>query len=198
MCIRLSSPFNILNRRAQAVMPLPVFHVTSMTDSTVGRVVCRRLAFCRLTFCIACLALAAGMASAADNAAFVSTTGLPSSMKTGETRVVTVRMRNTGTTRWTGSKGYQLGSQSPANNTTWGLKRKAVSGSVAPNGVHSFKLAITAPKKPGTYAFRWRMLRELKPDPLDPNPPVAILGGGRDPGGVTAGSAAVRRAARSR
>ena len=89
----------------------------------------------------------------------MSTTGLPSSLRTGETRVVTVRMRNTGGTTWTASKGYQLGSQSPVNNTTWGLNRKAVSGSVAPNGVHSFKLTIKAPSKPGSYSFRWRMRR---------------------------------------
>ncbi len=108
----------------------------------------------------------------------MSTTGLPSSLRTGETRVVTVRMRNTGGTTWTGSKGYQLGSQSPVNNTTWGLNRKAVSGSVAPNGVHSFKLTIKAPSKPGNYSFRWRMLRESGGDPTNPNPPPAITSSG--------------------
>ena len=46
------------------------------------------------------LAFTAGAASGSDNAAFVSYTGVPTSMKPNEQKTVTVKMRNTGTTTW--------------------------------------------------------------------------------------------------
>ena len=46
------------------------------------------------------LGFTAAAASGSDNAAFVSYTGVPTSMKPGEKKTVTVTMRNSGTTTW--------------------------------------------------------------------------------------------------
>ncbi len=96
---------------------------------------------------------------ASDGAAFVSYTGVPSTMTAGSTATVTVRMRNAGTTTWTSAAAYQLGSQRPADNTTWGLKRVALPASTPPNATADFSFSITAPAKTGSYKFRWRMLK---------------------------------------
>ena len=95
-----------------------------------------------------------------DDASFVSVSGLPSRMAAGGTAMVTVTMRNAGTTTWTPSGSYGLGSWSPPDNETWGLSRAPVSGSVAPNETNAFEFAITAPETTGSYAFSWRMARD--------------------------------------
>ena len=95
-----------------------------------------------------------------DDAAFVSSSGVPSKMAAGDTATVTVTMTNTGTTTWTSSAGYNLGSESPQNNDTWGLRRASVSGSAAPNETVSFTFTITAPAASGSYTFAWRMVRD--------------------------------------
>ena len=95
-----------------------------------------------------------------DDASFVSLSGVPSKMAAGGTVTVTVTMTNTGTTTWTPFGGYGLGSRSPENNDTWGLRRAPVSGSVAPNETVDFAFPITAPERTGSYAFAWRMVRD--------------------------------------
>ena len=60
-----------------------------------------------------------------DDAAFVFQF-VPSSMAAGQTYNVSVTMKNTGTSTWTKGSGYQLGSQTPPDNTTWGLNRVPV------------------------------------------------------------------------
>ena len=95
-----------------------------------------------------------------DDASFVSSSGVPLKMAAGGTATVTVTMTNTGTTTWTSSAGYNLGSESPQNNDTWGLRRASVSGSAAPNETVSFTFTITAPAASGSYTFAWRMVRD--------------------------------------
>ncbi len=94
-----------------------------------------------------------------DDAAFVSFSGVPSKMAAGGTATVTVTMENTGTTTWTSSAGYELGSQSPDDNDTWGLSRVALPSDVAPNGTAAFTFTITAPETTGDQTFAWRMVR---------------------------------------
>ena len=96
---------------------------------------------------------------ARDDASFVSYTGVPSRMAAGSSATVTVRMQNTGTTTWTSADGYQLGSQRPQDNVTWGLSRVSLPSAVAPNGTVDFTFAITAPARVKGHNFRWRMLR---------------------------------------
>ena len=96
---------------------------------------------------------------ASDDASFVSYVGVPSTLAAGSSATVTVRMRNTGTTTWTSADGYQLGSQRPQDNVTWGLSRVSLASEVAPNATVDFTFAITAPATIQGHNFRWRMLR---------------------------------------
>lgn len=99
-------------------------------------------------------------AAARDDAAVVSVLGLPARMAAGRTATVLVRVTNTGTTTWTPFGGYGLGSESPENNDTWGVRRAPLSGSVAPNETATFEFPITAPDQAGSYTFAWRMVRD--------------------------------------
>ena len=98
-------------------------------------------------------------ALAMDDAAFVSQTAVPEKMAAGSEAVVTVRMRNTGTTTWTKASGYALGSQRPNDNERWGLKRVSPPADVAPDATVDFAFTITAPTEVGRPGFRWRMVR---------------------------------------
>ncbi len=105
------------------------------------------------------------VAAPVDDASFVSWSGVPSKMAVGSTATVTVTMENVGTTTWTKSLHYRLGSESPRDNETWGVNRAYLPGSddapveVLPNGTVEFTFEITAPSTVGSYAFEWRMVR---------------------------------------
>jgi RHS repeat-associated protein len=97
-----------------------------------------------------------------DDAAVVSISA-PATMTPGSTAYVTVTMRNSGTTTWypgLTTYPYRLGSQNPANNSTWGVGRVELGSTVAPGGQAVFGFTITAPTTSGTYSFSWGMLRE--------------------------------------
>ena len=92
-------------------------------------------------------------------AAFVSQS-VPGSMVAGKTYTVSVTMKNTGTTTWTAADAYRLGSQAPQDNFVWGLNRALLSKQVLPGEEVTFTFDVTAPVIPGTYNFRWRMVRD--------------------------------------
>ena len=94
-----------------------------------------------------------------NNATFV-TQSVPATMTAGQTYSVSVTMKNTGTSTWSAANNYKLGSQNPADNTTWGTGRATLAASVAPGAQHTFTYNITAPATAGTYNFQWKMLRE--------------------------------------
>lgn len=100
-------------------------------------------------------------ASPVDDSQFVSQS-VPATLNAGETRSVSVTMRNSGSSTWTPANGYKLGSQNPQDNGTWGTGRVdlAAGNSIAPGQQKTFTFNITAPGTPGTYNFQWRMLRE--------------------------------------
>ncbi|MDE2977436.1 MAG: NBR1-Ig-like domain-containing protein, partial [Acidobacteriota bacterium] len=116
------------------------------------------------------LALTAGAVNGADNSAFVSYSGVPTTMEPGDKATVTVTMRNTGTTTWrtTNVRSTSGGSVTttrtsyalrPVGGNVWGVASVAVTGGVAPNATRDFTFTITAPTAPGTYAFQWKMDR---------------------------------------
>jgi hypothetical protein len=80
----------------------------------------------------------------------------------GQTYSVYVSMKNTGTTAWTESTGFSLGSQNPADNWNWGFGRVNLSSGeyIAPGQTKTFNFNVVAPATPGLYNFQWRMLRE--------------------------------------
>jgi hypothetical protein len=100
-----------------------------------------------------------GSSGGTNDAAFVSQS-VPSTMTAAQTISVSVTMRNTGTTTWTTSGAYRLGSQNPQDNSTWGLSRVNLPGSVAPATDITFTFNVTAPSTPGTYNFQWRMVQD--------------------------------------
>ena len=94
-------------------------------------------------------------ASGVDNAVFVSQ-NVPAQMVVGTTYPVSVTMQNTGTTFWAAGT-YQLRSESPEDNTTWGLNRVSLPSDVLPGGSVEIDFNVVAPSVPGTYNFQWRM-----------------------------------------
>jgi len=79
---------------------------------------------------------------------------------TGETLSVSIAMNNSGTQTWTSTGSYNLSSQSPPGNTTWGYSLISVgSVPITPGQTATFNFTITAPSTPGTYAFQWSMLQ---------------------------------------
>jgi hypothetical protein len=97
-----------------------------------------------------------------DNAVFVRQT-VPRRMVTGQTKTISITIRNTGTTTWTRAGGYRLGTQNPRDNKIWtgGTRIFLKPGdSIAPGQTKTFTFDITAPMDPGIHDFQWRMVRE--------------------------------------
>jgi RHS repeat-associated protein len=94
------------------------------------------------------------------NAAQCLWQSVPRVMMAGQSYPVSVKMKNTGSNTWPLGGNHLLGSQNPADNSTWGVGRAVVPASVAPNGEVTFNFAVTAPATPGTYNFQWRMVQE--------------------------------------
>jgi uncharacterized protein affecting Mg2+/Co2+ transport len=97
--------------------------------------------------------------SSANGATFVSQS-VPSSMTAGLAYTVAVTMKNAGISTWTAASSYRLGSQNPQDTLIWGPGRIALPTSVAPGSQVTFEFTVTAPTKPGTYNFQWRLVQE--------------------------------------
>lgn len=96
----------------------------------------------------------------AGNAALFIAQSVPATLVAGQTYSVSVSMLNTGANPWTAATGYQLSSQSPVDNLTWGLSRVSLPGTVTPGSAVTFNFLISAPDTGGTGDFQWQMLQE--------------------------------------
>ncbi len=96
---------------------------------------------------------------AENNAIFVSQ-NVPSAVLPGQTFTVSITMENTGATTWRDADNHHLGSQSPQDNTNWGLNRVYLSTDVATGEQYTFTFDCTAPSTPGTYDFQWQMVQD--------------------------------------
>lgn len=85
---------------------------------------------------------------------------VPTTMNAGQTYNVSVQVRNTGSNSWTTGTNYNLGSQNPQDNSTWGLGRVGLPNSVPPGATVMFNFTVTAPSTPGAYNFQWRMVQD--------------------------------------
>jgi len=94
-----------------------------------------------------------------NNARFVSQQ-VPRNVLPGQTFQVSITMKNTGTTTWSPSANYRLGSQSPQDNTTWGRNRVDLTSDVPPGAEYTFIFDAQAPSTEGTYNFQWRMVQD--------------------------------------
>ena len=81
-------------------------------------------------------------------------------MVAGHSYAVSVQMRNDGTNTWTVAESYRLGSQNPADNSTWGLARISVPTNIASGQTATFSFSVTAPATTGIYNFQWKMVRD--------------------------------------
>lgn len=93
-----------------------------------------------------------------NDAAFVRQSA-PKAVAAGAKHTVSVTMRNTSNVTWTHEAGYKLGSQ-PQDTQVWGLQRVVLPKPVAPGEEATFDFTITAPLRPGTYRFGWRMVQD--------------------------------------
>jgi RHS repeat-associated protein len=84
----------------------------------------------------------------------------PSSVNAGRNYAASVTMKNTGTGTWRAGSNFQLGSQNPADNQTWGLSRVDVDADVKPGDSKTFTFSITAPTTLGNANFQWQMVRK--------------------------------------
>jgi RHS repeat-associated protein len=85
---------------------------------------------------------------------------VPDSMEAGKAYSATVKLKNTGNGTWFAGSSFQLASQNPAKNTTWGPSTVNVAQNVAPGADATFTVAITAPSTAGVYDFDWQMIRD--------------------------------------
>ena len=87
---------------------------------------------------------------------------VPARMMAGSSQLVSITFQNTGTSTWTWSGSYNLGSQNPRDNTVWGTGRAYMdsAASIAPGQKYTFRFGINAPLTPGVYSFQWQMLQE--------------------------------------
>ena len=93
-----------------------------------------------------------------DDADVVGET-VPGTMAAGSTADVTVRLRNSGSTAWSGEAGYKLGALDDAASLGPG-RVLLPAGSVPPGGEAVFSFRLSAAVPPGSYQAAWRMLRE--------------------------------------
>ena len=94
-----------------------------------------------------------------NDSAFVSQ-NVPASMSPGQKYGVSVTMQNTGRTTWTAAGLYHLGSQSPQDNSAWGIQRVELPNDVPPGANVTFSFNVTAPANISPYNFQWRMVQD--------------------------------------
>ena len=87
---------------------------------------------------------------------------IPNGILAGETRSVSLTVKNLGRQDWTLAGNFRLGSQQPQDNTNWGLNRVDIlSGiTVFTGSNYTFVFDITAPSTLGKYNCSWQMLKE--------------------------------------
>ena len=97
-----------------------------------------------------------------DDAVVLISEPPPSYMAPGDKASVVIQALNVGSTNWTATDQYKLGSQSPLDNTTWGLNRnKLPTPVVVSQSIATFTFGISAPRTPGDFDFQWGMVREM-------------------------------------
>lgn len=99
----------------------------------------------------------------ANDARFVSQTPL-GTLLPGETKQVTVTMKNSGTDAWSADEGYRLVSRAPDGNSLWGMSEVALdpNETIAPDSEKQFSFTIQAPSTEGTYTFQWKMYKQTE------------------------------------
>jgi hypothetical protein len=103
---------------------------------------------------------ACGFTASLPRSSTVLAQSVPAYMDAGLSYLVSVTLQNNGSNTWTQAENYNLGSQNPQDNYTWGLNRVNLPASVPPGGQVTFSYYVTAPYNAGTYNFQWRMVQD--------------------------------------
>jgi hypothetical protein len=105
-----------------------------------------------------------------DRAAKIVWHNFPKRMLPGETRTVTVVVRNEGDMMWSAKSNFKFGEKEFLDNTMFGPGRYYLDdtqdeiptyGGIFRGRVKNFQITIRAPTKPGTYRTHWSMVQEL-------------------------------------
>ncbi|MDB6146851.1 MAG: hypothetical protein JWO45_515 [Spartobacteria bacterium] len=104
---------------------------------------------------------AARRPKAAKHDALFTSQSVASTMAPGQSYNVSVTMQNAGTKPWSSAGRFQLGSQNPKDNSTWGSRRIDIANgaNVAPGSTYTFNFTVVAPISPRSYNFQWRMVQ---------------------------------------
>ena len=94
-----------------------------------------------------------------NSATFISQT-VPTLLPATSNAVVSITLRNSGTTTWNEASRHRLGAINPLDNRTWNIRRALLTRPVPPGALVTFTFAINAPSVPGSYNFQWMMLQE--------------------------------------
>jgi len=94
-----------------------------------------------------------------NNAQLISQS-VPTSVIAGQTFSVTQVWQNTGSKTWSAAGNYNIGSQNPQDNSTWGTWRYTSTGTVTKDNQQSCTFNLTAPMTPGTYNFQTRLVQD--------------------------------------
>ncbi len=109
-----------------------------------------------------------------DQATYVSGVLPPNSTRIGSTLTEQLTFKNSGTTTWRTSDGYELGIPVQASNNVWGIVRVPLPNDVAPGATVTFSFSLKAPLKTGTYISQWQMRTGTSGWFGDPSPSVSI------------------------
>ncbi|HXU44662.1 MAG TPA: NBR1-Ig-like domain-containing protein [Thermoanaerobaculia bacterium] len=94
-----------------------------------------------------------------DGAEIVSST-FPATLNRGASAMVSVTVRNLGTTVWTRADGYKLGAGEDSDPFTSPRKLLGRNAQIRPGQTATFLFRLTAPTRRGTYVSDWQMLKE--------------------------------------
>ena len=75
---------------------------------------------------------------------------------TGQSYIINVQMKNTGTSTWSTAAGYRLVSTNSSFSNAFGISVVGVPGAVLPGQTANFSIQGTAPSV-GAYGFQWQM-----------------------------------------
>lgn len=93
---------------------------------------------------------------AGPSAQFISQS-VPVSIPPGQAFTASIVMKNVGYGPWLKNSTTTLRSQSPLDNTNWGIARIPLANDVPVGSTYTFNQVFTAPSTPGNYNFQWRM-----------------------------------------
>ncbi|WP_198119322.1 RHS repeat-associated core domain-containing protein [Massilia rhizosphaerae] len=101
------------------------------------------------------------VAAPVEGATYLQQSAIPTSMIVGQSYPVWLIFKNSGTSTWLagGTNPYRLGSQSPENNSNFGINRVGVGSDTSQGEQRTFSFNVT-PTQAGTFTFQWRMLSE--------------------------------------